>query len=96
MQVDTPPVTVVETREQRRERRKKERSEQVSACHSSPFFHLANSDSMSCLKKLSEQVSTFHSSLYKLCVVDFPNILFLQGCIQTGARDCTLGPQRGS
>ena len=38
MQVDTPPVTVVETREQRRERRKKERSEQVFACHSSPFF----------------------------------------------------------
>ena len=29
IQVDTPPVTVVETREQRRERRKKERSEQV-------------------------------------------------------------------
>jgi len=28
--VDTPPVTVVETREQRRERRKKERSEQVA------------------------------------------------------------------
>ena len=27
--MDTPPVTVVETREQRRERRKKERSEQV-------------------------------------------------------------------
>ena len=43
--MDTPPVTVVETREQRRERRKKERSEQVRK----PIIVLLSFDRPECI-----------------------------------------------
>ena len=68
IQADTPPVTVVETREQRRERRKKERSEQVGI----------------------GQLCFGWKSLHCLYISIVP------GRLQIGARDCTVGPERGS